>query len=66
MKRLAILSALFVLVFVALLAGGVANVRRAARERERILAAPVFPDSTGSSEKSSNISITISTCDFLF
>ena len=44
MKRLAILSALFVLAFVALLAGGVANARRAARERERILAAPVFPD----------------------
>ena len=45
MKRLALLSALFVLVFVALLAGGVANARRAARERERILAAPVFPPS---------------------
>ena len=44
MKRLALLSALFVLVFVALLAGGVANNRRSARERERILAAPVFPD----------------------
>ena len=44
MKRLALLSALFALAFVALLAGGVANVRRAARERERILVAPVFPD----------------------
>ena len=44
MKRLALLSALFVLAFVALLAGVVANVRRAARERERILVAPVFPD----------------------
>ena len=44
MKRLAILSALVALAFVALLAGGVANVRRAARERERILVAPVFPD----------------------
>jgi hypothetical protein len=44
MKRLAILSALVALVFVALLAGGVANNRRSARERERILVAPVFPD----------------------